>query len=140
MAAAQGLSARAQSWKFYAGLARELIAYARHEFALSRAAAAGGTEREHLKGALARAKTAERRREIDAELAGPPFPRPLRYLWAIFAEIAEGLDASFGPPVISWQTLDAWSRLTGVRLEAREAITLVRLGRVRAEALDQDAT
>lgn len=69
-----------------------------------------------------------------AELAGPPFPTSLRYLWTLFAEIVDGLDGSgWGPAVVTWQALEAWSRVTGVTIEPREAAALVKLGAVRAE-------
>ncbi|MFL9823434.1 hypothetical protein [Rhodoplanes sp. SY1] len=87
---------------------------------------------------LRRARTEERQRALAVELAGPPFPQPLRHLWSLFSEIAEGLDAGgFGPATVTWQSLDAWSRLTGVTLDPREAVALVRLGAVRAEVMDR---
>lgn len=87
-------------------------------------------------GALTRARTDRRRRALEAELAGPPFPRPLRYLWALFVEIADGLDSGvWAPPVVTWQSLQAWSQLTSVTLEPREACILVQLGAIRAAVI-----
>lgn len=72
------------------------------------------------------------------ELDGPPFPALLGYLWSIFAELQYGLDSGgWGTSVVTWQTLDAWSRLGGIALSAREAVALVRLGAVRAEVMDR---
>lgn len=96
----------------------------------------GATARQHLAGALQRARTGERRRALATELSGPPFPKPLRYLWQIFVEIADGLDSGgWGPPVVTWQSLAAWSQLTGVILQPREACILVQLGAARAAVI-----
>lgn len=100
----------------------------------------GVSAREHLAGALKRARSDERRRQLASELAGPPFPRPLSYLWALFVEIADGLEnGGWGPPVVTWQSLQAWSQLTGVTLDPREACILVRLGVVRAASIGGSA-
>src|SRR2546423_776850 len=63
----------------------------------------------------------------------PECPRALLYLWRDFVELACGLaSGGFGPPVVTWEALDAWCRLTGVTLEPWEARTLIRLGQRRA--------
>jgi hypothetical protein len=62
----------------------------------------------------------------------PECPPELLYLWRDFVELACGLAGGFGPPVVTWEALDAWCRLTGVALEPWEARTLIRLGQRRA--------
>lgn len=122
-----------QRRKFYAGLLAELTAWARHQFELDVPDKGGTPAREHLAGALKRARTEERRRALAAELAGPPFPQPLRYLWLMWVEVADGLESGgWGVPVVTWQSLDAWSRLTGVTIAPCEALALVRIGAIRA--------
>ncbi len=65
---------------------------------------------------------------------GPPFPEPLEYLWQWFEEISMGLPISgMAPPVVSWDSLQAWQRLTVAGpVERWEAYTLVQLGMLRA--------
>jgi len=44
----------------------------------------------------------------------------------------------FGPAVITWETLTAWSALRGVDIDPRDALVLVRLGHRRAVILQED--
>lgn len=69
----------------------------------------------------------------------PDFPWPLEYLWRDFNEIAAGLSANgFAVPSISWDVLQAWSLLRGIALHPGDALTLVRLGALRAEVLSEE--
>lgn len=112
------------------------MVWARHQFELDICDSNGFSSREHLVGALKRARTEVRRQLIAAELAGPPFPQPLEYLWLLFVEIADGLEANgWVPPVVTWQSLAAWSQLTGISLQPTEALALVRLGAIRASVI-----
>lgn len=45
----------------------------------------------------------------------------------------------FGPAVITWENLTAWSALRGVDIEPRDALTLIRLGHRRAIVLEEKA-
>lgn len=66
---------------------------------------------------MGRARTPDRRAELEAELALPPFPEALRYLWAAFARIRRrNAGNGFGATPITWADLDAYSRLSGMRL------------------------
>lgn len=68
-----------------------------------------------------------------SHFAEPECPPELVYLWRDFVELVGGLaSGGFGPPVVTWEALDAWCRLTGVTLEPWEARTLIRLGQRRA--------
>jgi hypothetical protein len=63
----------------------------------------------------------------------PEFPEGIRYVWAMFAEIVQGVGSNgFGPPLITWESLHAWCELTGEMLQSWEARALVRLGYARA--------
>lgn len=72
--------------------------------------------RETLQGLLDRARTDERRVELEAELAVLPLPRELDYLWRAFWRLAGRRQSTgFGPARISWMEIDAFVRLSGVR-------------------------
>lgn len=64
-----------------------------------------------------RARTDERRAELEVELRLPDFPEPVRYLWDKFHTIrAQTTGNGFGPGPIGWGALDSFVRLSGVRL------------------------
>ena len=64
---------------------------------------------------------------------GPPFPAPLLYLWNWFIEHMAGLPVNgVAVPVVTWESLAAWSRLMHIRLEPWEAIEMIELGALRA--------
>jgi hypothetical protein len=64
----------------------------------------------------------------------------LHYLWGWFVEITHGLDTGgFGPASITWQGLKAWSDLMQQAIEPWEAMTLVRLGMLRASIASEKA-
>jgi hypothetical protein len=68
----------------------------------------------------------------------PEFPEPLAYLWDDFREIIGGLQGNgWSYPVITWECLEAWSRLTGRQIEPRECKVIVRLGALRASILNE---
>lgn len=51
----------------------------------------------------------------------PPFPDALRYLWTAFVRIRRrNAGNGFGATPITWADLDAYSRLSGLRLLAWE--------------------
>ncbi|WP_439399085.1 phage tail assembly chaperone [Bradyrhizobium sp. PMVTL-01] len=67
----------------------------------------------------------------------PRFPRLLRHVWDAFCEIAGGIQGNgWSHPVITWQSLEAWSAATGQRLEPHEARVVIRLGQRRAAILN----
>ncbi|WP_246132821.1 phage tail assembly chaperone [Devosia ginsengisoli] len=66
---------------------------------------------------MSRSRTPERKAELEAELALPPFPEALRYLWTAFRRIRSRNGGNgYGPTPISWADLDAFDRLSGLRL------------------------
>ncbi|MHA6690600.1 phage tail assembly chaperone [Devosia sp. A449] len=102
--------------------------FAEREFALSAIDKDGHSLRVHLQGQLSRARTPERRSEIEGELALPPFPDALRYLWTAFIRIRRrNAGNGFGATPITWADLDAYSRLSGLHLRPWEIETIERL-------------
>jgi hypothetical protein len=82
------------------------------------------TYRETLQGLLSRAK-GTRKADLEAELAGPPLPSCLAYLWDIFCRLSSrrGSNGS-GPNLITYIEIDAFQRVSGVRLNAWEVQTI----------------
>ncbi len=69
----------------------------------------------------------------------PPFPDALAYLWTWFAEVVEGVASNgFGPAMVTWRDLAAWSELTMTQIEPFEARALIRLSLTRAVAMNED--
>lgn len=63
----------------------------------------------------------------------PECPAALAYLWDHFREASMGLAANgFGPALVTWEALRAWSEFMAVSLEPWEAKVLVTLGYRRA--------
>ena len=107
--------------EFYDGLGEALIAFAEATFRLEARNKEDHSHREELEGLLARARTDERRAEIEAELAVPPFPRELGFLWQAFLRLSSRRGSTaFGPAAITWPDIDAFTRLSGLRLAAWE--------------------
>lgn len=78
---------------------------------------AGVSYRETLEGLLKRARTAERRAELEAELELPEFPAALRYLWEMFFRLRRRQGGNgFAPAPLSWPAIDAFLRLSGCRV------------------------
>lgn len=64
-----------------------------------------------------RAGTPKRVAELEAELALPPFPEALRYLWRAFSRIRNRVNGNgYSMPRITMLDLDAFNRLSGLRL------------------------
>lgn len=72
------------------------------------------TLRETLEGLLGRARRPERRAELEAELAVPPYPEPLAYLWLAFNRMRRRKGSNgFGIVPLDWADFDGFARLTG---------------------------
>lgn len=101
----------------------------------------GVTERERLQGLLNRARTDERRQELVQQLALPPFPHSLDYLWRAFHRIRRRRGGNgFGPSPIEWADIDAFVRLSGVRLAGWEVEVIEALDEVWLVGFAQSAS
>lgn len=69
--------------------------------------------------------------EAERLLREPSFPEPLRYLWEWFNELSAGRGAGMaGMMPISWESIDAWARLTGQEPNPRECRALMAIDAV----------
>jgi hypothetical protein len=134
LAAPAGLGIREHRRKFYQAPAEDLLIFAEHQFRLGRALSDGATERDHRSSAAEQwAKLGRRDLARKALPLGPPFPIELRYLWHHFREHSLGLQINgMCPPTITWEGLQAWAMFMRLELEPWEALTLVKLGYLRA--------
>lgn len=79
------------------------------------------THRERIRGLLGRARKPEKIAEYEAELALPPFPVALEYLWNAFNRIRRRKGGGLGGPTpIEWPDIDAFCRHSRLTLEAWE--------------------
>jgi hypothetical protein len=78
----------------------------------------GVTYRELLWGLLDRPNlTAKARAEYEAELACPPFPEALAYLWNVFLRLsARRGSGGFGVAPITWPDIDAFVRHSKIEI------------------------
>lgn len=74
-----------------------------------------------LEGVLKRTKSAKKRAECEAELALPPFPMPLLYVWKAFQRLDRRRGSNgFSHNPISWPEIDAFVRNSKVDLRPWE--------------------
>ena len=110
-----------------------LVAFAGHEFRLSRRMKDGSTERDHLLAAqrmLGRALL---------ELESPPLPDWMLYLWGWFVELHQGRQAGFGASPLAWADMWAWASLTGRRMTPWEVHCIRAVDRVWVEAASKES-
>jgi hypothetical protein len=88
---------------------------------LSRKLPDGSTEREHLVAAA-------RQTRNWAALALPPLPAGCSFIWRAFNEISYGRPSQGGP--VPPSEIEAWQRLSGVRLSPWEIDTVHELDRL----------
>lgn len=101
----------------------------------------GHSYREHLEGQLKRARTPERRAELGAELALPPFPEALRYLWNAFTRMRRRVNGNgTAMPRITLLDLDAFIRLSGLRLLPWEIELIERLDDLLMASMNESGT
>lgn len=75
-----------------------------------------------------RKANAERIAELEAELAIPPFPVAILYLWRAYLRLRRRTAMGFaGPQPIGWQDVDAFLRRSGLVLAPWEIEILERL-------------
>ena len=62
----------------------------------------------------------EKRAEYESELTVPPMPDELAHVWSVFCRLNARRRSGFAIEPIAWGDLDAFLRLTGVRLSIFE--------------------
>lgn len=88
---------------------------------------------------MKRARSPERAAEIQSELELPPFPEELRYLWQAFVRLRNRLSGNgMGPCRIGLQDLDAFDRLSGMRLTPWEFAIIEQLDDLLLDASSDD--
>jgi hypothetical protein len=93
----------------------------------------GGSVAEHSASAARQWAAIGKKVKIAAIDDVPECPTALTYLWGYFCEILSGLASNgFGPAVVTWEALAAWSAFMRIALEPWEARALVELGAARA--------
>jgi hypothetical protein len=93
-----------------------LRAFAAKTFELNSLDADGLTLREVLEGLLERTTNETRRAVYLAELACPPLPEALIYLWHAFCRLSARRGSGFSVSPISWSDIDAFVRNAGMKL------------------------
>jgi hypothetical protein len=86
--------------------------FAEKTFALDAPDDNGVSYRTVIEGLLARTRKAERCAEYEAELAVPPLPSELAYLWDTFWRLRRRKQNAFAASAIEWTDIDAFLRLT----------------------------
>lgn len=97
----------------------------RHHALLDRKAEDGYSQRDHLLGLLKRGSD-KARAEVRSQLNGPKCPPSLEYLKGYLYELhgRSGV-GQCGLAPLSYQTVEAWSRLTGRSVTPREVNALL---------------
>lgn len=65
---------------------------------------------------LKRARKPEQRAALEADLAAPPLPVSLRYLWSAFIRLSDRRPVGMNVGLIPWSEIDAFQRVSGFRL------------------------
>lgn len=100
--------------RFFGVIEGDLIAFAEHNFSLSKTDKNGVSRRDHLEQV---AKATGK----DVGLLGPALPDVAMHLWHLFLDLHRGRDyGANGPNPLSYQLILAWSELTGIRLSPWE--------------------
>ena len=107
------------------------MAYARHQFAMSKRQPDGRTVREHLVFARDKARDPAKRAKLAADVDGPPLPAAFRPLWDAFMELHRwrGVGAMSMAP-LTLHDIEAWERRylpRGCRLTPDDLDVLKRL-------------
>lgn len=105
---------------FHQGLIEELYEFAKSEFGLDQPVdpkdPKSGTKREHLE-----AVAQQLGRLPDALANAPSLPAGGEFVWSVFNELHPCRSLGMaGPQPISFVELDAWQRVTGIRLRPFE--------------------
>jgi hypothetical protein len=73
-----------------------------------------------IEGLASRTRNPERRADYEAELAVPPLPSAVAYLWSMFWRLRRRKRNAFAVSAIEWTDIDAFLRLTGIKLSEWE--------------------
>lgn len=65
---------------------------------------------------IERTRRPEKLEQYEADLALPPLPLALSYLWQIYRRLRRRKGGGMGPSPIEWPDIDAFLRLSGVAL------------------------
>lgn len=77
----------------------------------------GASAGEILEGLVSRTRDPDRRADYEAQLACPPLPEALAYLWGSFVRLRRRKGSNgFAVSPIEWPDFDAFLRLSGMRL------------------------
>lgn len=113
------------------------MAYAEWYFRSHKPTSDGATVSDHRDSAARQwALLGKKKAEaVQSIILGPDFPIELTYLWSWFLELAAGIDAGLGAPVVTWRDVAAWASLMRISLEPWESRALVDLGQLRVSIL-----
>lgn len=107
----------------------------------------GVSLRETLEGLLKRARTADRKVELEAQLALPEFPAELEYLWSDYLRLRGRKGSSgWGLLPLEWPDFQAFMYVFSRRYDRWEVATLEAIDRVymtemnRTKAADSPTT
>lgn len=103
---------------FYAALRADLIAAAEHQFRLDAPDKTGHTARRAIRTLLERHPG---RADLVEQITGPAFPTVLFYLYRWHSDLRRRCGGGMGLSPISWEAMEAWSRVTRHRLTPWEA-------------------
>lgn len=74
-----------------------------------------------------------------ADLVMPPFPAPLKHLWAAFLALHQGRTYSMGGPnPLTYESILAWVTLTGTDLSAWDVEVIKTLDMIWLKAMSED--
>ena len=106
-----------------------MLAYAQHEFELSKPDQNGVTVREHLE--VVERQTKKRPKELE----GPDFPYELAHIWSAFLYLCSGRSSGFnGPEGLSFSEIKAWSELTATPVSPSDVEIIKKLDSVYLRA------
>jgi len=124
---------------FYTALCDELIAFAERRFALNIVGKDGVTHFDRVKALLKRTRNPEKRAKLEAEIKLPSFPQPLAYLWTAYHRIRRRKGVGFaGPEPIGWSDIEAFNRMTRMRLAPWEVEVIETLDNLYLDAKETD--
>jgi len=102
--------------KFFAEVREQLIAFADHQFLLSRPAGDGQPQRAHIEAAAAQGSV-----QAALDLQGPELPHCAAHVWDWYCELSAATPSTgMGPGVLTHLQVESWCRLRRIALRAVE--------------------